>query len=103
MKKTFMIALAGLMLFAFTQCGGGSKEFQDSKKAIKEQISILKGIKTCEDLEKAEEKLEKISDEMDEKEYDEKDQMTPEEKEEFQKLVKEMMTLALEKYDLCDD
>lgn len=26
MKKTFMIALAGMMLFAFTQCGGGSAD-----------------------------------------------------------------------------
>ena len=36
MKKTLIIALAGMMLFAFTQCGGGgsskgSKEFQDNK------------------------------------------------------------------------
>ena len=42
MKKTLMIALAGMMLFAFTQCGGnkGSKEFQDSK-ALLEKLSEI--------------------------------------------------------------
>lgn len=31
MKKTFMIALAGLMLFAFTQCGDGGNSKKDGK------------------------------------------------------------------------
>ena len=37
MKKTFMIALAGLMLFAFTQCGGGSAN--DNKNGKKTETN----------------------------------------------------------------
>ena len=55
MKKTLMIALAGMMLFAFTQCGGnkGSKEFQDSKALIEKLEKAINDSKTCEELENA--------------------------------------------------
>ena len=102
MKKTFMIALAGMMLFAFTQCGGGSKEFQESKKAMKEMTNALKEVTKCEDLEKAEKKIEEIGNKMDGMKFDEKDQMTKEEKEEFTKLTEEFMKLMTEKAELCN-
>ena len=55
MKKTFIIALAGMMLLAFTQCGGegsvsGSKEFQDNMKMYKEVEKTVKSAKTCDEL-----------------------------------------------------
>lgn len=58
MKKTFIIALAGMMLFAFTQCGGnggatvtkGSKEFQDNMELYKKVEKSIKEAKTCDEL-----------------------------------------------------
>ena len=54
MKKTLMIALAGMMLLAFTQCGGGgvsgSKEYQDNMKMYKEVEKTIKNAKTCDEL-----------------------------------------------------
>ena len=44
MKKTIIIALAGIMMFAFTQCGGGvsgSKEYQDNMKMYKEGEALM--------------------------------------------------------------
>ena len=59
MKKTLFIALAGMMLFAFTQCGGGgvkgSKEYQAYQKFFEEFENIVKKAKSCEDLEEARE------------------------------------------------
>ena len=54
MKKTFVIALAGMLLFAFTQCGGtakGSKEYQDNMKLLEESEKAFDEAKTCEELE----------------------------------------------------
>ena len=56
MKKTLIIALAGMMLFAFTQCGGsskGSKEFQDSKELLNKLETAVKDAKTCDELKDA--------------------------------------------------
>ena len=54
MKKTLIIALAGIMMFAFTQCGGGtvsgSKEYQDNMKKYKEVEKTIKNAKTCDEL-----------------------------------------------------
>ena len=53
MKKTLIIALAGIMMFAFTQCGGGvsgSKEYQDNMKMYKEVEKTIKNAKTCDEL-----------------------------------------------------
>lgn len=58
MKKTLIIALAGMMLFAFTQCGGnggakvakGSKEFQDNMELYKKVEKSVKEAKTCDEL-----------------------------------------------------
>ena len=57
MKKTLIIALAGIVMFAFTQCGGGassgSKEYQDNIKMFKELEKSIKDTKTCDELGKA--------------------------------------------------
>ena len=54
MKKTLLIALAGMMLFAFTQCGGGSakgsKEYQDTMELYKKIEETVKNAKTCDEL-----------------------------------------------------
>ncbi len=57
MKKTLIIALAGMMLFAFTQCGGGatkgSKEYQDNKEIYNGLENAIKEAKTCDELQEA--------------------------------------------------
>ena len=76
MKKTLLIALAGLMMFAFTQCGnsgndktneskneatkveetstqGGSKQFTEMKSAYDEIGKMIDDCTTCEELEEA--------------------------------------------------
>ena len=57
MKKTLIIALAGIVMFAFTQCGGGassgSKEYQDNIKMFKELEKSIKDTKTRDELGKA--------------------------------------------------
>lgn len=83
MKKTLLIAFAGVMMFAFTQCGPkdsngsknrqndseenaeeaeeveGSQEYVDFMKAAKEYESQLKKARCCEDLVEAEKALER--------------------------------------------
>lgn len=57
MKKTLIIALAGMMLFAFTQCGGGatkgSKEYQDNMELYNGLEKTIKEAKTCDELQEA--------------------------------------------------
>ena len=57
MKKTLIIALAGMMLFAFTQCGGGatkgSKEFTETKAIYEKLEKAAKDAKTCDELQEA--------------------------------------------------
>ena len=86
MKKTLIIALAGMMLFAFTQCGGnkGSKEFQDSKALIEKLEKAVNESQTCEELESA--ALTVLFSGVAMEEYAEKDKMTETEKAELEKL-----------------
>ena len=77
MKKTLMIALAGMMLFAFTQCGGngkdkgttnettveetqaveetpnveGTKQFSEMKEGFAELEKVINEATTCEEVE----------------------------------------------------
>ncbi len=63
MKKTLIIALAGMMLFAFTQCGGGngggskatkgSKEYQDNMELFNKLEKAITDTKTCDELQEA--------------------------------------------------
>lgn len=93
MKKTFLIALAGMMLFAFTQCNKGSKEFQDTKAGIKEMTKAVQNAKACEDIEKAvDEVVKKYAD----KKYEDKDKMTKEEEEKIKKMTEEMEKVTKE-------
>ena len=109
MKKTLMIALAGMMLFAFTQCGdggndskkdgenteakvSGSKEYQNFVAGYNELMKALKNAKDCDDLEKSIERIDKKYD----KKFDEKDKVTEEEDEKVQKMKKEVEDLMME-------
>ncbi|MBR5029046.1 MAG: hypothetical protein IKX51_07495 [Bacteroidales bacterium] len=54
MKKSFMFALAGLAMFAFTQCGpSGSQEFKDCSKIIDDVESSIKKASNCDELQAA--------------------------------------------------
>lgn len=88
MKKTLLIALAGMMLFAFTQCGGGtkkgSKEFQDNMELYNKIEKTVKDAKTCEDLQEA--VLGMLVMGMANKSYAEDEKITETEKAELEKL-----------------
>ena len=86
MKKTLIIALAGFMMFAFSQCGGnkGSKEFQDSKALLEKLEKAVNDSKTCEELEDA--ALTVLFSGLAMEEYAEEDKMTEAEKTEIEKL-----------------
>ena len=86
MKKTLMIALAGIMLFAFTQCGGnkGSKEFQDNKALFEKLEKAINDSQTCDELEDA--ALNILFSSLAVEEYAEEDKMTEAEQAEIEKL-----------------
>ncbi len=86
MKKTLMIALAGMMLFAFTQCGGnkGSKEFQDNKALFEKLEKAINDSQTCDELEDA--ALNILFSSLAVEEYAEEDKMTEAEQAEIEKL-----------------
>jgi hypothetical protein len=88
MKKTIIIALAGIMMFAFTQCGGGSvsgsKEYQDNMKMYKEVEKTIKNAKTCDELSDAIMSMLFIG-LADNNEYAENEKMTEAEKAELDK------------------
>ena len=87
MKKTLMIALAGMMLFAFTQCGGevsGSKEYQDNMEMYKEFEKTVKNAKTCDELGEALTSL-FLTGLANNKEYADNEKMTADEKDKLDK------------------
>ena len=92
MKKTLMIALAGMMLFAFTQCGGGkakgSKEYQDTKALIEKLETAVKDANSCDELQEA--ALALIFSGLAMEKYTEEEKMTESEKAEIEKLGKEL-------------
>ena len=96
MKKTFMIALAGLMLFAFSQCGGGSKEFQDSKKMINDIEKAINKANSCDELSSAMMGV-LMSAMADKKEYAENEKMTKEEEAKLEELGKNLDKVMEEK------
>lgn len=59
MKKTLIIALAGMMLFAFTQCGGNKKEKENKNEQATEETTTVKGTKQFSDMMSAYDELEK--------------------------------------------
>jgi hypothetical protein len=97
MKKTLMIALAGMMLFAFTQCGGNkeSKEFQDNKALTEKFEQAINEAQTCDELQDA--VLEVLISGMAMDEYAEEDKMTEAEQAEIEKLGEKLEKLMEEK------
>lgn len=55
MKKTLWVALAGLMLFSFTQCSTlkTSKQYKDFTNLLNETEKSIKKAKDCDDLDGA--------------------------------------------------
>lgn len=118
MKKTLMIALAGMMLFAFTQCDdssngskkdgdntetkiSGSKEYQNYAKGFDEIMNVVKNAKDCDRLQ---EDVARIEAKYDNK-FDEKDRMTEDEESKLDKTREKFMNLLMEKIKElgCDD
>lgn len=106
MKKTLIIALAGIMLFAFTQCGGasGSKEYQDTMKKYKEVEKNIKNAKTCDELSDALMSM-LFMGLADKNEYAENEKMTEAEKAELDKYGKGFEELFKKQADKlgCED
>ena len=109
MKKTLLIALAGMMLFAFTQCGGkgtskGSKEFQDNKELFDKLEKAVKEAKTCDELQEAALAV-LFMGLANDKTYADDEKMTESEKAEIEKLgskIEEVMNEQVEKLG-CDE
>ena len=108
MKKTLMIALAGMMLFAFTQCGGGvsgSKEYQDNMKMYKEFEKNVKDAKTCDELSEALTNL-FLMGLADDKDYADNEKMTEAEKaklDEYGESFEELFQKQAEKLGCGED
>lgn len=78
MKKAMIIALAGFMMIAFTQCGGsGSQEYKDMMDYLKKAEKAINSAKNCDDLDKASDLFWKGAEEKD---YAKDDEMTEEER-----------------------
>jgi len=99
MKKALIIALAGMMLFAFTQCGGGttkgSKEFTETKALYEKLEKAAKDAKTCDELQEAAIGL--LFSGLANGEYADEDKITEKEKEEIEKYLEKIGKLIEEK------
>lgn len=124
MKKTIIIALAGIMMFAFTQCGGGNKnengkedkteiksakatkQFAEMKEAYDEIEKMIKDTKDCEELKEAAfaVALGALAIELGGDEYTAEDKMTEKEKEQFNKIIEDLSDKAQKKAEQlgCD-
>lgn len=99
MKKVLLFALAGIMMLAFTQCGGskGTKEFQDNKEMITNLEKAVKQANTCDELETAVFNVAMSALANVDKEYADNEKMTDKEKETIEKLGKEIEDLMTKK------
>ena len=123
MKKTIIIALAGIMMFAFTQCGGdnknengkegkaktetkASKQFTEMKEAYDEVEKMIKDTKDCEELKEAAfaVALGALAVELGGDEYAAEEKMTEKEKEQFNKIIEDLSDKAQKKAEQlgCD-
>ena len=109
MKKTLLIALAGMMLFAFTQCGGkgtkakGSKEFQETMELYEKLEKAVNNAKTCDELQEA--ALSLLFSGLASKEYADEEKMTEQEEEKLDDYIDvlgEIIEAKSEKLG-CDD
>ena len=93
MKKTILIALAGIMIFAFTQCSSGeSKAYKDVKSMYENFGNACKKAKTCEELDAV---AATFFEDMFTRDYDyaENEKATPEEKEKLKDLLDKVVTV----------
>ena len=125
MKKTLIFALAGMMLFAFTQCGGNknengkedkaktetkstkaSKQFAEMKEAYDEIEKMIKDTKDCEELKEAAfaVALGALAVELGGEDYAAEEKMTEKEKEQFNKIIEDLSNKAQKKAEQlgCD-
>ena len=109
MKKTLIIALSGMMLFAFAQCGGngggkvakGSQQFQDNMEKYKKVEEAINDAKSCEEL--GETLLGMLFMSLaDDKDYAEEERMTEAEKAELEKYGEKFEDLFHKKADKRD-
>lgn len=93
MKKSFLIALAGILFFALTSCGdstkskGESKEFAEAKAFIQKYDKAFQDAQSCEELEELMEKMEDDAWSLNSDSYEEADRITDAEETELQKLA----------------
>ena len=124
MKKIIIFALAGIMMFAFTQCGGGNenengkedkteiksakatKQFAELKEAYDEIEKIIKDTKDCEELQEAAfaVALGALAVELSGDEYANEEKMTEKEEEQFNKIIDDLGDKAKKKAEQlgCD-
>ena len=114
MKKTLIIALAGIMMFAFTQCGGsgnggsmkGTKEFTETKKMYDELEKMIKSAKTCDELQEAAFGLVlgSLASGLGGEKYTAEEKMTEQEEEKIEELAKKLLEDAEKKAEKmgCD-
>ena len=98
MKKLLIIVLSGIMMIAFTQCGGnkGSKAYQNGLELYKQAEKAIKAANTCDELEQAIYDLIETAYDK-EKEYTEEDKATEEEEAELNKIAENLRNLLKEK------
>ena len=102
MKKALIIALAGVMIFAFTQCGG-TKEFTETNRLYKNIEKSINEATTCDELNEAVFTL--IFSALAGETYSEKDRMTEAEEAKLEEYLERISKIIDRKsYQLgCDD
>ncbi|MBP5644161.1 MAG: hypothetical protein J6X10_08060 [Bacteroidales bacterium] len=109
MKKSLIIALVGIVLFAFASCAGetnkGSKEFRDAKAFIEKFEKAVSAVTTCEELNAVGEQMETEAWGLAMQSYDENEKLTSAEEEELTKLSEKWVESIQKKYEElgCED
>lgn len=115
MKKAFLIALAGMMLFAFTQCGSnnskesknekakveakGTQEFQDNMELFNKIEKSIKDAQNCDELKEAVYGMIGMALASAQQEYSDEEKITEEETEKLEKIGEELQTLVESKME----
>ena len=110
MKKTLIIALAGMMLFAFTQCGNnnskeskeektqveakGTQEFQDNMELFNQIEKSIKDAQNCDELNKAVYGMYEQALSIEQQEYSKEEAVTEEEEEKLDKVGEALKNLV---------
>ena len=121
MKKTLIVALAGFMMFAFTQCGSGNgngdnagttssakdtKQFTEVKKAYDEIEKMIKDADDCDKLQEASFTLllGSLAVGLGGDQYTADEKMTEKENEQIEKIAENLMEVAKQKAEKmgCD-